>query len=351
MKVLVTTTTTNLYQRLLPFYDTLKNICGYEILYTPIEKVTSDLLNSVDVCLYDYFDVTNDVDIHNSMVIGVNSRKEMFLNFKGKLYFFITDDGNASYIRGLDDEVFDRLDGWLCMMKRSDVDVFYNQKYDHKYCLMPRYVIRVNELRLPYSFKQNNLFFYGRTSGSNNFNGKNKRVESLKIIQKNKFLSQHFLGGTIDDRLIELGDNQDVEYNKSIPYVYKDQWYTFDQFLKKINENKLSLCIPGNSNLGIRNYCTLGVGSTMICPNLLKDPVDWFFSEKLKDCFYEIKDDLTDLESVCDYALKHECESERIAEYGYQIFVKYFQLEADNTYNSTIWEHLKCNLRKINFPV
>lgn len=351
MKILVTTTLLNLYQRLSPFYETLKKIYGYEILYVPIENITRDLLNTVDIWLYDYFDVTNDSDAHNSMVISANSKKEMFLNFKGKLYFFILDDGCASYINGLDEEIFTRLDGWLCLMKRTDTDVFYNQKYDHKYCLMPRYVVRINEPKISFLHKQNNLFFYGRTSGANSFNGKNKRVESLKIIQKNEFLSQHFLGGTLDDTIIELGDNQDIEYNKSIPYVYKDQWYTFDQFLKKINENKLSLCIPGNSNLGTRTYSTLGVGSTMICPNLLKDPVEWFFSEKLKDCFYEIKDDLTDLENVCEYALKHESESEKIAEYGYEIFMKYFQLDVDNTYNSMVWEHLKCNLKKINFPV
>jgi hypothetical protein len=351
VKVLVTTTAFNLYQRLSPFYDTLRKIYGYEIIYLPIEEVTSTTLNNVDICLYDYFDMSHSRDAHNSMVIGANSKKEIFFNFKGKLYFFITDDGNASYIQGLDEEIFDRLDGWLCLMKRSDTDVFYNKKYNHKYCLMPRYVIRVNEPRLSYLSKQNNLFFYGRTSGANSFNGKNKRVESLKIIQKNKCLSEHFSGGTIDDTILELGNNQNEEYNKTIPYVHKDQWLTFDEFLKKINENRLSLCIPGNSNLGIRNYATLGVGSTMISTNLLKDPVDWFFSEKLKDCFYEIKDDLSDLEYIYEYALTHEIESEKIADRGYHIFMKYFQLEIDNTYNSIVLNHLKEDLKKINFPI
>lgn len=351
MKVLVTTTHLNLYQRLSPFYETLSKKCGYEIIYVPIDKVTSSLLNNIDVCLYDYFDVTHNLDVHTSMVVGANLKKEMFLNFKGKLYFFITDDGNASYIKGLDEEILNRLDGWLCLMKRDDTDVFYNSKYDNKYCLMPRYVVRVNDSRISHSLKQNKLFFYGRTSGSNIFNGLNRRVECLKLIQNNKFLSQNFLGGTIDDCIIDLGQNQNIEYNKTIPYVYKNQWYTFEQFVRKINENKLSLCIPGNSNLGIRNYVTLGVGSTMICTDLTKDPVVWFFSEKLKDCFFEIKNDISDLEYICEYALTHESESEKIANNGYEIFTKYFQLEIDNTYNKIVWEYLKSNLKKINFPV
>lgn len=350
MKILVTTTPLNLYQRLSPFYETLKTH-GYEIIYVPLNELTQSILNTVDVCLYDYFDMTNDTDAHNSMVIGANNKKQLFLDFKGKLYFFITDDGNASYIKGLDEEISDRLDGWLCLMKRNDTNVFYDQNYDRKYCLMPRYVIRVNEPRMLYTSKQNKLFFYGRISGANSFGGKNKRVESLKLIQQNSILSQNFIGGTIDDCIIELGQNQDTEYNKTIPYVYKDQWCTFDQFCAKINENKLSLCIPGNSKLGTRNYATLGVGSTMICPDLIKDPVVWFFSEKLKDCFYEIKNDLSDLEYVCEYALTHETESEKIAVHGYQTFMKYFQLENDNTYNKLVWDELKLNLRKINFPI
>lgn len=76
------------------------------------------------------------------------------------------------------------------------------------------------------------------------------------------------------------------------------------------------------------------------------------FYDTLKNtCGYEIKDDLSDLEYICEYALTHEIESEKIADHGYHIFMKYFQLESDNTYNSVVWNQLKEDLKKINFLI
>ncbi len=362
MKFLILTSPDQTHTRLKPLFNTLKSLYNYEIVFKDASLISDSMVQYFDIILYDYFNLRSKTLFtslttidgsggeEESMVKHANDNKDIFLNFKGKLYFMSLDDICASYIIGLDEEIFDRIDGWFTLLKRVDAEnKFYSKHYDSKYCILPRFVNHIDIPVTDYDLKENKIHFYGSTSGTLQFYGKNQRVEALKLIKSNPYLDSNFNGGVIRNIIVDM-HTQDVEYNKTIPYA-NQPIITYDEICSNISNYKLSLCLPGNSLLGDRNYITLAARSTMICPNLIYDPVEWFFSDKLKDCFFEIKNDLSDLVSVCMYALQNSNEAKKIAQHGWSVYEKYFQLNNDCTYNHYMWLNVKTNLQSINFPV
>lgn len=347
MKIALLQSHVDHYYRLQHLVNTLK--IKDEVV--EIKKINDIHYTTYDVLLIEYFS-SHTSDAHKEMCERMNSFKDELLKFKGKIILYNVDDGQATHIANLDEEVANRIDAWFVYMINESYlndNLKIKNILKSKFVLIPRYTLPyVKSDDVVYENKQNKIVFIGNTTGNYWFNGKNWRVECLNRIWDNPILNKHFDGWLVNDHIIDV-PNQDENYNKTFKYVKKDTFLSERDWYDKLKNSTLSLCIPGHTRYGYRHPQSMVFKCTMLANfDLEKDPYIWLFSDKLKDISYTIKDDLSDFVQVCEESILNVEKTKNYAFNAYDVYKTYFEPTVKNTYQSHIWKMVTTELEKLN---
>jgi hypothetical protein len=317
--------------------------------------------NSFDVIFVEYYCIHTHI---SELCDRINSIKYTLLNFSGKLVFFNLDDAQATYTNELDEDIIHRIDAWVVYMIHREYLNVTSEKYknniQNKFVLIPRYTIpRINIEQNCYLKKKNNIVFVGRTTGNYWFNTKNFRIECLKEIWNNSFVSSHFDGWIVDDNIIDVS-YQSQDYNDSFKFVMKDKFISEKSWLNMLNMNRLSLCIPGHTKLGYRHLQSMALKSTMVGNfNLKYDPYEYMFSDKLRGISYELPENIKNMGiggdwptmenfiSICTEAIQNVEKSHEYADAAYDTYKQWFEVTKENTFQPHVWKIIQDNFSNL----
>jgi hypothetical protein len=324
------------YDRILPIYRTLQKTHDVTI------SDSIETIPSVDVWIVDWFSTSLD-----AISTRVNAHESQFLNFKGKLLPISLDDGCVTYTLNVKQSIINRIDGWFTgIIWDNDPATGWKLHDDclkDKFILIPRFMIDHAEVIHPPE-RTNRIVFYGSTTGALNLNGKNPRVEALKIIEGNPFLKSHFEGGLTYDYIIDVSETPEYRATYQhlvVPHYHQPKW------LKLLSESTLCPNMEGNGLFSYRPLETMRAKAAMLSPQFFKDPGVWLFAEKLRDCFWMYKRDLSDFAEVCERALLDRDKSRELAENAYECYKDYFETTPDNTFNAKSMEQMKESFEKL----
>jgi len=342
MKIAITQNERGLWERFIDFYRfLLKN--GHEVIFYDNFSEPPD----ADVWFFDYY-------IHNTcwgMSERINEYESVLTKYSGKLIFYSLDDGGNTWINGVFSSIMNKVDAWASFVRRTDDNCFYDHNtMNNKILLLPRYYVDYRPL--PTYKKINRSVFIGRTTGAVAFGGKNWRVEGLKKIKKNSFLNDRFVGGVVDDVIIDIGIEQRKHYDHTfnevvVPRISHAEW------IKWLDTSQIAINFPGHTRWSYRQPESLRSKCTVLSFKLnnVPDPGKWMFDDIFKDEFYWIEDDMSNFESLLEYALIHENESKEKAELGYKLYQKYFELTPDGDYNKETKEELRKQFELLNIKL
>ena len=275
----------------------------------------------------------------------LNSLKEKFLKFKGKLIFYATDDESWCSCRGLDPEILNRVDAWAVFVLHDIGHQCRPLGIENKFVMIPRYTVDYKKYDESI-IKKNRIQFIGVLTGAYRMIGKkNWRAECMLKIDKTPRLKSHFIGGIVGNQVLEVAQNE--EYNKTFQHVVVPR-IPHPENERLVERSTITLCIPGNTIWSYRQPLAMRSKTAVITfQNLQKDPGHWLYDNVFGNEFYYVKEDLSDFESVCDYALTHLKETTERAEAGYELYQKYFSLLPNNTYQDHVWKQVKDNFSSL----
>ena len=250
---------------------------------------------------------------------SVNKYEKLFTQYDGKLIFQMIDDRGDESINDVSSFITKRIDGWITCVS-----------IDPNKILLPRFLVDVRNV--PINFKLDQIVFFGSTTGRLDFNGKNWRVETIRRLKEHSFLKNFFIGGVVRNDIVKY-PNIETDYTKSFSHLvtpWNNNW------LDLLDASQICLALHGNVRWTFRHLEAMRSKCTVISFKVkgIPDPGNWLFRDYLKDEFYWLEDDLSNLESLCEYAILHEKESKEKAENGYNFYKKYFEVMPDGCYNS-----------------
>lgn len=299
------------------------------------EVTTNESLDEIpmaDIWLVDYYKT-----YWNKLLERMNSHEEQFLKFKGKLLPISLDDGCVITTEGLKETIVRRFDGWITGSVYGPEKKRYHECLTGKFILIPRFQIYRMDMKIP-SIKINQMVFVGSTTGGLKFHGKNIRVEALRLIYTNPFLKNHFKGGLINDFIYWCNPSEEylnVLRQYLVPQMQHKDWWEL------LNQSTLCPNLEGNGLFSYRPLESLRSKATIISPPFFLDPGEWLFSDKLKNCVYFYKQDLTDFEKICETAIKDVDKTKSMAEESFDVYKTYFESEPDYTYNKAVMTQFK----------
>lgn len=309
------TTSPPTYCRIISFIDHFKQL-GYSVIVDNEENYNAD------IWFINFFQ-HNPLDIKvffNNDILKMN-----ILKFKGKICLFSLDDACAHILNELLPlEIIERIDGWMTSIIYSCTINSYTENIINKLILCPRYIIPYRKyVDCP---KKNNLFFYGRPTSQ-------IRIDAIKKLKFGK-LKDRFIGGIIGGS----------EYDKLNPYNPDEigiQWIPPSQLFEINCNNMFALCLPGHTVWTYRHLDAMQGKCAIISVNMNNDAGSWLYQDKIKDNFFYIKPDLSNLEDVYIDCVNNIDESRKRAEESHNIYKKYFEMNEDKTFNSFVWSELK----------
>lgn len=262
--------------------------------------------------------------------------EERILNFKGKVCLYSLDDGGYTNSSLLNDKIIQRIDGWLTGVLHYEGTPWISEEVYGKIILFPWFVIPHREyVATP---KENKMLFYGHPTGGQHIYSKevaNPRIEAVRRLRGNETLSKDFIGGIVVHEVFNQPIYENLEGLTS-PYLSPEQLHA------AYNKCRISLCLPGNARWSYRHLESMAEKCAVISFDLKpKDGSRWLYLDKFEDEFLYLKDDLTNLEELCEYALTHTKEVDQLAYRGHNIYKNFFELNADKTFNLAIWFELK----------
>lgn len=318
--------------RISPLYNTL--IKNNEVtMNDSLEEIPSS-----DIWIVDWFDVT---------IVGMQNRinryEHNFMKYKGKLLAVSLDDGCITYTNEIKESIINRLDGWFTGIIWDENSNIYHKSLIDKFVLIPRFLISKIDMNFS-SKKTNQIIFWGSTTGGLKLNGKNARVEALKIIDNNIFLKNNFKGGLTYDYIIDTEES--IEYRQSyqkfvVPVLpHKDWW-------QLLTDSTLCPNMEGNGLFSYRPLESMRSKTTILSPPFYKDPGNWLFSEKLKNCVWFYNRDLSNFANVCEEALLNTEKTQEMSEEAYDIYKTYFEADVNDSYNKTCVDVINNKLENI----
>ena len=273
----------------------------------------------------------------------VNLYKEKLLSFRGLIIFVCINDSSNFNYENIDEEILAKVSCWLTFQINEESfnkKPYYHENNKDKIILIPRFtynhIYNIDDIN--YNDKINKIVFVGRSSGGYLFNGKNYRVEALKKIYNNSFLRNNFSGVLCDNEIID-SDIQNEEYNKTFVYNDINYFLTSQQWQEMLTKHTLNLGVMGHTKLGFRNIISLATKNVMVGTfEMTKDPYKWLFSEYFTDISYNVKEDFSDFEKVCEEALNSPEKTKEYALRGFDVYKTFYELTEANTYRESIWE-------------
>ena len=304
--------------RILPLYNTLKR--NHDVtMNDSLEEIPT-----ADVWIVDGYDTS---------IIGmqtrINSHEDNFIKYKGKLLAVSLDDGCFTYTSGINQSIINRLDGWFTGILWDENSNIFDKSLKDKFILIPRFLI--SQMDMDFSTKKiNQIVFWGSTTGGLKLNGKNARVEAFKIIDNNNFIKSNFKGGLTYDYIIDSQESDDYRntYQKFVvPVLPHAAWW------RLLTESTLCPNMEGNGLFSYRPLESMRSKATIISPPFFKDPGDWLFSDKLKNCVWFYNRDLSNFAEICERALLDVDKTSMMAEEAYDVYKTYFEADIDESYN------------------
>lgn len=286
-----------------------------------------------DMWIFDYLYGTSNYFTYNKENIA--SYESQFFEFKGKLALMCIGDGcNLHPSAIISDKLQKRIDCIISFLRYPENHIHSRGVYS-KIVLIPRYTVNY-ERRAPQP-KENKIFFVGRLTGGVMFGGANWRVEAFKKIYANEFLRSNFTGWlqSINSRILVDANKCNDEYNRTIigtsPTVLSHEEYN-----QRLDKTLISLCLPGNTNLGYRHFQSIICKSTVISFQMENDPGEWLYQTAFNDSFYFVNDDLSNLEMVMEYSLLNTQETILRQQIGWDRYLQYYELLPTNIYQKHI---------------
>lgn len=304
--------------RISPLYNSLKRNNDVTI-NNSLEEIPT-----ADVWIVDWFDTTI-VGMQNR----INSYEHNFLKYTGKLLAVSLDDGCITYTHGIKQSIINRLDGWFTGILWDEQSNMFDVSVKDKFILIPRFLI--SRLDMDFSRKKTNqIVFWGSTTGGLKLNGKNPRVEALKIIDNNNFIKSNFKGGLTYNYIIDCEESDEYKnsYQKFVvPVISHESWWQI------LTESTLCPNMEGNGLFSYRPLESMRSKATIISPPFFKDPGDWLFSEKLKNCVWFYNRDLSNFAEICEKALLDVDKTLEMSDEAYDVYKTYFESDVNESYN------------------
>lgn len=318
--------------RILPLYNWLRK--NNEVTMNN----SLDEIPSSDIWIVDWYDTNI-----NGLQTRINSHEYNFLKYKGKLLAVSLDDGCFTFTQGIKDTIINRLDGWFTGILWDELSNIFDSSLRDKFILIPRFLI--SKMDMDFSKEKiNQIVFWGSTTGGLKLDGKNARVEALKIIENNYFLKNNFKGGLTYDYIIDVEETD--EYRKSyqkfvVPVLPHKDWYQL------LTDSTLCPNMEGNGLFSYRPLESMRSKTTILSPPFFKDPGEWLFSEKLKNCIWFYNRDLSNFANICEEALLNVEKTKEMSEEAYDVYKTYFEANINESYNDRCVDIINNRLEKV----
>lgn len=329
-----------LFRRAKHFFNTLKrkNIAVFDHC---VENIPN-----ADIWIIDH---VHEPDYYNANLSWFQQFLPHILNFKGKVILLNLNDNFTYALKIYPKDFLDRVDGIIALNKPLN-----NNKHleflSKKTILLPRFTI--DHLPLETSLvRKNKIFFIGKLTGADFFDGKNWRIESFKKINNNPFILQNFNGWISTPKNFEINKKILDAYSiENIP-IAKDNVIPEAEYFSNLLDHQISLCLPGNTSWGYRHLLSLAAKATIISFDLSSDSGEWLFQHEFKDTMYVLDPYLNNFESIISQSIIEEEKSRHYAQCSYEVYRNFFELLPDNTYQEHVWHRIINSLQSVNISL
>jgi hypothetical protein len=260
---------------------------------------------------------------------------EELIKFRGQIMLVSLGDWSSFNThmegRGLPDEIIDKAVGFAKIQWTHNI-TDYDPRIIGKQIMMQPFLI--GGLKKPSQNKKSIISFYGLPTGDLKTE-KNLRIKACRIL-KNK---PWFHGGIVGQ---EPGAQRDIS---GIETGVRPRSF----YLDSINRSLLSLCMPGNSVLTYRHFESMGMQSCIVtcCLNQFQ----WLNRMVPGEHYIDILPDLSNLEEVCEKALKDSKNAQRIAKNGYDLYNEYYRLRPDGGMTDLMWVDILDQWKQIGVKI
>lgn len=268
---------------------------------------------------------------------------DFFKRYQGKICYVNTSDiGMCSRLYALYEELFKQT---FCAFITTETD-FARVKFK-KRILYPKFTIDY----IPYAQtqKHKSVYFRGSLTGTKRFEGKNYRVEALKILnQINASWNNCKLFATALQRqsLSTRDLIQDISTERLINSLPENIIVQRKDYLSELACSQSSLCLPGGAIWCYRHLESIALNCNIISLSVDYDPGYWLGRDKLDECFNIIDSDLSNLQEICEYTLNENTDLKERRDYAYSTYQQYYELTPENHYKLHIWTKLKQDMQK-----
>lgn len=337
MAVIAVTSDWKLSPRSKHLFNTLRKRGHDIIIHDELQRYAP----TADIWIFEYLTVSSYKTIN---LARLQHWKDILLSFKGKILLATFTDNCFTFASCIDEQLKSRIDGIVTFTKMSEDTIHCRDMYN-KYVLIPRYTIDVLNPVIPQN-RANKIFFVGKLTGANAFDGKNWRVEAMQIIKSVPFINENFEGWLCIDRLINLLHEQTIQR-----IIGSTQTISNTEYIDRLCCNQISLCLPGNTAWGYRHLQSLACKNTIISFPLENDPGTWLFQGAFNNSFYFLEKDLSNTQELLEYALNNKQENIWRAEKSHKIYKQCFELTEDNTYQDYVWSFISNQLKQLNISL
>ena len=321
-------------------------VFGYmnERCNTPITSISPDF-NSFDYWVYS---VKGDIDWQKKSSVDSELKK-----FNGKLYMLNMEDGMDFFSHKISVEVLDKTLLYIGNVwnKNKDEYVLYNNTpeqnqmtsaYSDKFRLIPSFHESSNfiELRrvpvIPFKEKLNTILFIGSMTGD-------VPVQDARYHSIRKMVRTHSIQVDID----VIGYCPDIintHYYNRLPSFMKKERKPFEDYIRRINNSKFSLCPKGNSpHITYRFYEALRY-KTLIFINEVASDIEYYNPPSNNPYCVWYKSDCSDLLELITYYSQHMEKAEQIVENGYNYWKQNFEFDYKGWVVDALDKHLSDTL-------
>jgi hypothetical protein len=301
--------------RISPFLKLLSKR-GHDIVYSK-EKYK---LNECDIILIQY-----------ESLLEINTT-DYLTCFNKKLVIYSCDDISRYDIVKFDENLISKIDVWITF------EIHKNNKYEleNKLILFPRFNWYTIEELDQNQKKENKLFMWISTTGYLNYNNKNLRVELFRKLKESDKLKKFLVGGIAQSDLVDVKDNTHIsDYNNTYS-KYVSYYADYNLYLSEMRKCSICICPIGNSKWGPRHIDAMSSKSIIISSDIRNDPGYWEMQEDVYNNVVLMKDDLTDIEQVCEDVLMNVDKYQYLTENMYSIYENYFKLDKFGLYNEYV---------------
>jgi len=233
--------------------------------------------------------------------------------------------------RGLPDDVINKAKAFAKIQWTKNPNDYDPRIYAKRMTMQP---FLIGGLPKPSDIKKSCVLFYGLPTGDLKTEN-NLRINACRLLYDKPI----FRGGIVGQEPGAERDISGVETGRVPRPMY----------LRMINNSLVSLCLPGNSVLTYRHFESMGLKSCIITCSL--DDFQWMNKLVAGRDYLEIKPDLSNLEEVCDIAMKNIDETKSIAENAYGLYQSYYRLMDDGGMTENMWSDISSQFKALGIDL